>query len=218
MTSQTPTTDEQIAQKPEIDESVPKRSRKTAVIIGGKTVYLNNRELLNELKIANAAGRMTDKLAAMLKLICARYARKGNFVNYSYNDDMQSYAMLMLVKTWKSFNADKGSNPFAFFTQCIKNSFRQYLKYERKHRDIRDAELINQGLSPSYGYESGIKDVDLFDDEQDWHSTYEIDRPDPLADDVIDVTKDITIVDEPIPMIEGTDPTDSTEESDELPV
>lgn len=160
------------SESPVHDASVPKRSRKTAVTIGGKTVYLNNKELLAEIKVAKIEGRMTDKLAAMLQLLCARYARKGNFVNYSYNQDMQSYAMLMLVKTWNSFNPDKGSNPFAFFTQCIKNSFRQYLNHEKKHRDIRDAELMNQGLNPSYGYDSGAKDINLFEDEQDFHSTY----------------------------------------------
>ena len=168
-------------QAPE-EKPVSKRSKKTAVIIGGKTVYLNNKELLAEIKIAKEQGKMTDKLAAMLQLLCARYGRAGNFVGYSYNADMQSYAMLSLVKTWNSFNPEKGSNPFAFFTQCIKNSFKQYLNQEKKHRDIRDAELINQGLNPSYGYESGVKDVDLFDDEQDFDSTYTRHDPPEVAD------------------------------------
>ena len=207
MTSETPV----IAVEEEV---VPKRSRKTAVIIGGKTVYLNNKELLIEIKVAKEQGRMTDKLAAMLQLLCARYARKGNFVNYSYNNDMQSYAMLMLVKTWNSFNPDKGSNPFAFFTQCIKNSFRQYLNHEKKHRDIRDAELINQGLNPSYGYESGQRSVDMFEDEQDFQTTYE--RPSREAD--ID---DAPVEDEfkgllPVEVI--PEPSATDEQSDELPI
>jgi DNA-directed RNA polymerase specialized sigma24 family protein len=151
---------------------VSARSRKTAVTIRGKTVYLNNKELLKEIVIAKKGGAMTDKLAQMLQLLCARYGRDPKFGGYSYNDDMQSYAMLMLVKTWHCFDPEKGSNPFAFYTQCIKNSFKQYLNHERKHRDIRDAELLNMGLNPSYGYESGVKDVNLFDDEQDFHATY----------------------------------------------
>ena len=81
---------------------------------------------------------MSNDLAKMLQLLTSRYAKKGNFANYTYNDDMQSYAMLMLVKTWNSFDPAKSSNPFAFFTQCIKNSFIQYLNYEKRQRDIRD--------------------------------------------------------------------------------
>ena len=204
---------------PEV-EVVPKRSKKTAVIIGGKTVYLNNKELLIEIKVAKEKGRMTDKLAAMLQLLCARYARKGNFVNYSYNNDMQSYAMLMLVKTWNSFNPDKGSNPFAFFTQCIKNSFRQYLNHERKHRDIRDAELINQGLNPSYGYESGQRDVDLFEDEQDFHSTYERLNKAPDVDTDDDTNKNDDDLKDPLDAIPPAEPGEATpeEETGELPL
>ena len=61
--------------------------------------------------------------------------------------------MMMLVRTWKSFNPEKSSNPFAFFTQCIKNSFIQYLKAERRQRDVRDLLLVDQGLDASYTYQ-----------------------------------------------------------------
>lgn len=202
-----------MSQETSATQTVPKRSRKTAVTIGGKTVYLNNKELLAEIKVAKAQGRMTDKLAAMLQLLCARYARKGNFVNYSYNQDMQSYAMLSLVKTWNSFNPEKGSNPFAFFTQCIKNSFRQYLNHERKHRDIRDAELMKQGLNPSYGYESGIRDTNLFEDEQDFHSTYvfskDIDAP--RVNDIDDSNEPLV---DPDAEADPQSPADSAESDD----
>lgn len=96
---------------------------------------------------------MTDKLAHMLQTLAARYGRKGNFANYTYNEDMQAYAMLMLVKTWNSFNPEKSKNPFAFFTQCIKNSFIQFLNQEKRQRDIRDAQLVDKGLTPSYTYQ-----------------------------------------------------------------
>lgn len=71
----------------------------------------------------------------------------------SYNEDMQAYAMLMLVKTWKSFDIEKSNNAFAFFTQCIKNSFIQYLNQERRQRDIRDKKLLDNGLSPSHTFQ-----------------------------------------------------------------
>lgn len=118
-----------------------------------KTNYLNNKDLLAEVLESKSQKKMTDKLAKMLQLLTAKYAKKGNFASYTYNDDMQAYAMMSLVKTWNSFNPQKSKNPFAFFTQCIKNSFIQYLNTERRHRDLRDVMLVDKGLTPSYTYQ-----------------------------------------------------------------
>ena len=117
-----------------------------------KRNYLNNKDLLAAVIESKKRGKMTDKLALMLQTLCARYARKGSFASYTYNDDMQAYAMLMLVRTWNSFKPEKSNNPFAFFTQCIKHSFIQYLKQEKRQRDIRDSVLVNNGLSPSFNF------------------------------------------------------------------
>lgn len=141
---------------------------RNSITQGGTTIYLTNKELLAEVKRSKKKGEMSDMLARMLQLLCSRYAKKGNFVNYSYNEDMQAYAMMMLVRTWNSFDSDKGSNPFAFFTQCIKNSFIQYLKHEQRQRDVRDLLLIDQGLNPSYGYENGQQRENGITDEQDF--------------------------------------------------
>ncbi len=120
--------------------------------------YLNNRDLLAQVLLSKKQDKMSNELAKMLQLLTARYAEKGNFANYTYNDDMQSYAMLMVVKTWKGFDPAKSSNPFAWFTQCIKNSFIQYLNQEKRQRDIRDEVLVNKGMSPSFGYAYDLED------------------------------------------------------------
>lgn len=140
------------------------------VILLEKNIYLSNKELFNEIKIAKKRGQMTDRLARMLQLLCAKYAKKGNFVNYTYNDDMQAYAMMMLVRTWNSFNPEKSDNPFAFFTQCIKNSFIQYLNQEKRQRNIRDLMLIDQGMNPSFNFdEQNETDLHIVEDEEDFH-------------------------------------------------
>ena len=153
----------------------PVATAKNSITQGGKTIYLNNKELLVEVAKSKEKGRMSDTLAKMLQLLCSKYARKGNFVNYSYNEDMQSYAMLMLVRTWNSFNPEKSNNPFAFFTQCIKNSFIQYLNQEKRQRTIRDELLIDQGLNPSFGFNDNGSNhtVPGIEDEQDFDSIRE---------------------------------------------
>lgn len=150
----------------------PAPTAHNSITAAGKTIYLNNKELLAEVKKSKKKGQMSDVLARMLQLLCSKYAKKGNFINYSYNEDMQAYAMMMLVRTWGSFDSDKGSNPFAFFTQCIKNSFIQYLNQEKRQRDVRDVLLIDQGLNPSYGFsEDGErKGTGAIEDDQDFHA------------------------------------------------
>lgn len=139
-----------------------------------KTNYLNNKDLLHEVIKSKEQGEMTNKLATMLQLLTTKYAKKGNFSGYSYNDDMQAYAMLMLVRTWKSFDPEKSNNPFAFFTQCIKNSFIQYLNQEKRQRDIRDEKLVNEGMLPSFKYQmehgqDNHEEQNLVEDEEDYH-------------------------------------------------
>lgn len=118
-----------------------------------KVNYLNNKDLMLQVALSKEQEQMTDRLAHMLQTLAARYGRKGNFANYTYNDDMQAYAMMMLVRTWNRFDPAKSNNPFAFFTQCIKNSFIQFLNQERRQRDIRDVMLVDNGLDPSYTFQ-----------------------------------------------------------------
>jgi hypothetical protein len=124
-----------------------------------KKNYLNNKSLLAEVEKSLAQGKMTNELAKMFMLLCAKYAQKGTYVNYTYNEDMQAFALMTLCKSWKSFNPQKSKNPFAYYTQTIKHAFYQYLNIERDERDIRDRLLMEQGDNPSYGF------TERYDDE-----------------------------------------------------
>lgn len=183
-------------------KAVPVSSLPKDVIPNKRPVkYLNNRDLLAQVVASKARMSMTNDLAKMLQLLTSRYAKKGNFANYTYNDDMQSYAMLMLVKTWNSFDPAKSSNPFAFFTQCIKNSFIQYLNYEKRQRDIRDEKLVDMGMNPSFGftydYEEKQREAEPADQEV-------MEAPTKLHEDV-DTFNDVQDSDLPDAPDHGTD-------------
>lgn len=128
-----------------------------------KKNYLNNADLLIELEKSRERGRMTEKLAHMLQTLATRYASQGNFAGYSYVEDMKAYAMYMICRTWHRFDPSKSNNPFAFFTQCIKHSYFQFLNKEKRQRLIRDELLVYSGLNPSNtylnDYEDELKDV-----------------------------------------------------------
>ncbi len=136
-------------------EKKTKKKKKKKIVVKKKRKgnYLNNKDLLAEVIMSKEQDQMTDKLARMLMMLCARYGRRANFANYTYNEDMQAYAMMMLVRTWRSFKPEKSNNPFAFFTQCVKNSFIQFLNQEKRHRNLRDELMVDKGLNPSYTYQ-----------------------------------------------------------------
>ena len=117
-----------------------------------KRNYLNNHDMLIEVQLSKAQGKMTDNLVKMLMTLCDRYSKKSNFANYSYVDDMKSCALLNLCKMWSGFNEEKSDNPFSYYTQCIKSSFIQFLNQEKKQRNVRDLLLIDGGMDPSFTF------------------------------------------------------------------
>lgn len=120
-----------------------------------KTNYLNKRDLLIQVKLSKESPTgqiMNAELAKMLTVLTQKYAKSPQFSRYSYREDMEAFALMMLVKTWFKFDENRSDNPFAFYTQCIKNSFVHFLKQEKKQRNIRDEMLINSGLNPSHTF------------------------------------------------------------------
>lgn len=116
------------------------------------TKYLNNKSLLHQVILSKESGAMSDELAKMLIMLSQKYSKSPQFYGYSYRDDMEAFAMMMLVRTWFKFDETRSNNPFAFYTQCIKNSFIHFLKQEKKQRNIRDEMLVGAGLNPSHTF------------------------------------------------------------------
>lgn len=138
--------------KPETTETKKKTIKKPSTRRRGK-FYIDRKLLFIEVIKSKESDEMSPELTRMLMLLVSKFAASANFRGYTYIDDMQSYAILMLVRTWRSFNPEKSDNPFGFYTQCISHSFKQYLNQEKKHRNIRDALMVKNGLTPSFGYQ-----------------------------------------------------------------
>ena len=143
---------EEIEEKPK--NVVTRRPKSTTT----KGHYVTNSVLLPEVIRAKQLGRVTNELARMILMIAERFSRKSNFVGYSFREDMVSFAMVNLMANALKFNPEKSNNPFAFYTTAIRNSFLQYLADEKKHRDIRDSLIVEEGLNPSFNYSENGKD------------------------------------------------------------
>lgn len=132
-------------------EEVPKKKKKKN--------YLNNADMLKEIDRCHAEDKLTDEMANMFMSLVKRYATIPRFSGYSYNDDMQSLALLTLVEMWRKFDREKFNNPFAYYTQIVHNAFHQLDNKERRQRDIRDAVLVDHGKNPSFNYEERYRNT-----------------------------------------------------------
>lgn len=101
-------------------------------------------------KFSMTHGKITNKLAMMYMKLCQRYGSRGNWRGYTYNDEMQSQALLQLSQIGLQFDEDKSANPFAYYTAAITNSFTRILNVEKKHQSLRDDLLQEAGVTPSY--------------------------------------------------------------------
>jgi hypothetical protein len=95
-------------------------------------------------------GAMTRKLALMFMKLCERYATRSNWRGYTYNEEMRGQALLQLSQIGLQFDESKSSNPFAYYTAAITNSFTRILNIEKKMQNIRDDILEINGLNPSW--------------------------------------------------------------------
>jgi hypothetical protein len=94
-------------------------------------------------------GKITNTLALMYMKLCERYSTRSNWRQYSYNDEMRSQALLQLTQIGLQFDESKSSNPFAYYTTTLENSFTRVFNIEKRSQNIRDDILEMNNLASS---------------------------------------------------------------------
>lgn len=111
--------------------------------------YVNNKDFLEALiqyreRVRRAKEqdlpqpRITNYLGDCFLKIATHLAYKPNFVNYSYRDEMISDAVENAVQSILSFDPEKSSNPFAYFTQITHYAFLRRIAKEKRQLEIKD--------------------------------------------------------------------------------
>lgn len=142
------------------NENPPKRTIpvKRAKSASTKTHYVTNAQLIEAIAEDKANGnKLSPKLAKMLFMIAERYSFIPSFGQYTFREDMVSFAVVNLCANWHKFDPEKSDNPFAFYTTAAYRSFLQYLADEKKQRDIRDQMLVDAGVNPSFSFQERHK-------------------------------------------------------------
>ena len=84
---------------------------------------------LEDVRIPNYIGECILKIAV-------RLSTKPCFMNYSFREEMISDGIENCIIYFKDYDPEKGSNPFAYFTQIIYYAFLRRISKEEKNRYI----------------------------------------------------------------------------------
>src|SRR3974390_1501786 len=137
-----------------------------------KKPYINNQKLYGVMcgyvTARNTAKAKRQPLPAIpnyvgecFMLICNKLSTKGNFINYSYRDEMISDAIENCVAAIDSFDPDKSKNPFAYFTQIAWYAFIRRITKEKKqtyikHKNFENNDLLNELIQDNHYTQSSM--------------------------------------------------------------
>jgi hypothetical protein len=127
---------------------------------------------LEEPRLSNYIGECIWKIAN--KLSC-----KPCFLNYSYRDEMISDAIENCILYFNDYDPNRGSNPFAYFTQVIYFAFLRRINKEEKNRytiykNFQET-VINNGHAAHLvdGDDNHVMSVNLYDNINEFMERFE---------------------------------------------
>ena len=110
--------------------------------------YVNNAEFLEAIKVYRTAfleakeqglekPAISNYLGECVLKIATHLSYKPNFIGYSYRDDMILDGVENCIQYMGSFDPNKSSNPFSYFTQVIWYAFIRRIGKEKKQANIK---------------------------------------------------------------------------------
>lgn len=100
--------------------------------------YITNKDLIPELELFKMTQKISEELGEMFYLIARNLSNKSNWSSYTWKEDMVQEAVFTCTKYIKNFDLNKSRNPFSYITQICSNSFKAYVKKQKKHSQIKD--------------------------------------------------------------------------------
>ena len=113
-----------------------------------KQQYVNNKDFLAAMityreDVNKAKEKNKDRpivptyVGECIMKIATHLARKPNFVNYTFKEEMISDGIENCLQYIDNFNPDKSNNPFAYFTQIIYFAFLRRIQKEKKNLFVK---------------------------------------------------------------------------------
>ncbi len=116
------------------------------------SIYLNNKDLLREVKRSKELGSPTPEFLEMIQLMVKNIVRKLRYCNYEDKKDCEQFAIYYCIIYFNKFDETVSENAFSYFTQVIKNGLAQ--GWKRLH-PIPNKNKVN--ISNFYSFDGGEK-------------------------------------------------------------
>jgi DNA-directed RNA polymerase specialized sigma subunit len=114
----------------DIVQNTPDPGKEPLIVGVGKRVkkapsnyYVNPQELREELVRCKEKDQLTTRAVEMFQMMAKEASKKMRYRDEEDRKDCIAFAMMDVVRYWRSYNPEKSNNPFAYFTQMIKNGF-----------------------------------------------------------------------------------------------
>lgn len=91
--------------------------------------------------------RVPEYIGSCLFKIATHLARKPNFANYTFREDMVSDGVENCLLYIDNFNPEKSTNPFAYFTQIIYYAFLRRIQKEKKYMYVKYKSMENEVIT-----------------------------------------------------------------------
>jgi len=138
--------------------------------------YISNEDFLKEMIIWKGAVKeakesgdpvppVTSYIAQCFLEIAQNLAKKPNFVNYQFKDDMIGDAVENCLLYCDNFDPEKSQNPFSYFTQITYFAFLRRIQKEKKQTYIKYKYL--QSMDVHGDLSDYLKQMGISEDEAD---------------------------------------------------
>lgn len=87
--------------------------------------------------------KISNKIGDCVLKICTNLAKKYNFANKTYKDEMIGDAIEQCIKYIDSFDVYKTKNPFSYFTQTAYYQYLDRIKLENEETYVKYKSLMN---------------------------------------------------------------------------
>lgn len=123
------------------------KADKTRHYVDGVAFYEALKERRDQIRQAEAAGlpkpRVSEFIGLCIMNISQNLSRKYQFANYPFRDEMVADAIVHCLRYIDSFDPDKSTNPFSYYTQTAYYQFLDRIRQERTHTYVKCKATLN---------------------------------------------------------------------------
>ena len=117
--------------------------------------YISPKEFKESLQKFYDSDVLTDDLAENVKKIAYGLSYNSNFINYTYKDDMISDGIENCLTAVEKFDPERGTNPFAYYTQITFFAFVRRIQKEKKQQATKYKLLENVDIDMILAHSEG---------------------------------------------------------------